>query len=328
LETYQSFEESVTRMERFLGVRPEVIAHDLHPGYLSTVYAGARGDAIKIGVQHHHAHVASVMAEHGLAGPVLGVAYDGTGYGTDGTAWGGEVLVADYERFERFATFRPLALAGSDTAIRQIWRIALALLDDAFDGAAPLDASSLFKQIPTRQVNVVRQMIARGVNAPLARGVGRYFDALGALALARPVSRYEGQIATEWNLIADPAETGLYPFSIARDGLPYTLDLRPLVRAAVADLAAGDPPATISAKFHNAIVAATVEMVRSAADRFGRLPVVLTGGCFQNARLAEGVHRELSADFAVYLHRNVPPGDGGIALGQALVADAIARRAG
>jgi hydrogenase maturation protein HypF len=325
LETLRSFEESIARMERFLGVHPEIIAHDLHPAYLSTRYALARPEPLKIGIQHHHAHVASAMADNHLSGPVFGVAYDGTGYGTDGTAWGGELLLADYEGFERLATMRPIALAGSDTAIRQVWRIALALLDDAFDGAPPLDALRLFRDVPPRSVGVVRQMIARRLNAPLAHGVGRYFDALGALGLNRPCAQYEGQVALEWNLAADPMEAGRYPFVLDRAAAPWMIDLRPMVREAVADLTAGCCASAVSARFHNTMVAATLELVRTAAQRFGRLPVVLTGGCFQNARLAEGVLAGLAGACPAYMHRNVPPGDGGIALGQALIADAVLR---
>jgi hydrogenase maturation protein HypF len=325
LETYASFEEAIGRLERFLRVRPEVIAYDRHPGYLSSAYALARPEAAKVGVQHHHAHVASVMAEHGLEGPVIGVAYDGTGYGLDHTSWGGEILVATYKAFERVATVRPVALAGGDTAIRQPWRTALALLTDAFDGAPPLDAIPLFRSIAARDVRVVRQMVAGGVNAPLAHGVGRYFDAVGALVLSRAVSRYEGQIALEWNLAADPRERGCYTWKFDDGAAPWMIDLRPMVREIVGDLMAGRPAGVISARFHNTLAIATAETVRRVSRAHGRYPVVLTGGCFQNARLAESVLAELEADFTVALHGEVPPGDGGIALGQALVADAQTR---
>jgi hydrogenase maturation protein HypF len=325
LGTFRSFEESIARMERFLNVQPAVIAHDLHPGYLSTTYALARPEAVKVGVQHHHAHVVSVMAEHGLAGPVLGVAYDGTGFGTDGTAWGGELLCAERARFERLATFRPIPLAGGDTAIREVWRLALALLDDAFESAPPLDALRLFRRIPAEHVTLMRQMIAGGVNTPRARGVGRYFDALGALVLNRTESRYEGQVAMAMEFAADAAEAGRYPYVIHRNASPWEIDLRELVRAAVADLLAGRAAASIAARFHNTIVAATAECVRAAARQVGKLPVVLAGGCFQNARLSESVLAALSPEFDVYLPRTVPPGDGGIALGQALIADALVR---
>lgn len=326
LETCRSFEQSVARMERFLRVTPAIIAHDMHPDYVSTRYATARSEEIKIAVQHHHAHIASAMAEHGLSGPVIGVAYDGTGYGTDGTAWGGEVMLARYDGFERMATWRPIALAGGDAAIRHPWRIALALLEDAFDGKPPLDAFPLFAAVPHQDVAVVRQMIATCFRSPLARGVGRYFDGIGALVLERPHSRYEGQIALEWNVAADPAEDRRYGFEVDRTQMPWTLDMRPMVREVVHEVIAKVPAPIISARFHNTMATATADLVRSAAAVHGRLPVVLSGGCFQNPRLAESVAQVLSSRFAVHLHSRVPPGDGGIALGQAVIASAIARR--
>lgn len=313
-ETYASYQESIERLQTLVGIRPEVIAHDLHPSYLSTVYALERPEPIKIGVQHHHAHVASAMAEHGLSGPVLGVAFDGTGYGTDGTAWGGEFLIADYAGYERIATFRALPLAGGDLAVREVWRIALAALDDAYEGDPPL--GSFFEGLP---VALVRRMIATGLNTPRARGVGRWFDALGALAMRRPVSRYEGEVATAWNLAADPGERRVYPYVIDPSG---EIDMRPLVRATVDDLAAGRSVAVISAKFHNTLAAAVSEIVHNVSS----LPVVLTGGCFQNALLVERIVEALAGGPPVFLHREVPPGDGGLALGQALVADAAVRK--
>ena len=325
LETYRSFEESVARMEKFLRVQPAIIAHDLHPDYMSTSYALARSELTAIAVQHHHAHVASAMAEHGLSGPVIGVAFDGTGYGTDGSAWGGEVLVARYETFDRVATLRPILLAGGDAAIRQPWRIALALLRDAFGGNAPLDDLTLFDRVAASDVAVVRQLLVGRFRSPLAHGAGRYFDGIGSLVLTRPSSRYEGQIALAWNGIADPAETSRYGYDVDQQPSPVEIDFRQMTREIVRDVLAGTPPSTISARFHNTLVVATADAVREVAQIHGHLPVVLTGGCFQNARLAEGLKRQLSGKFNVYLHRQVPPGDGGIALGQAVVAAAIAR---
>ena len=302
------------------------MAHDLHPEYASTLYARERPEAVKIGVQHHHAHVASAMAEHRLEGPVLGVAYDGTGFGTDGTSWGGELLLCEQDGFERLATFRPIPLAGGDVAMRQVWRIALALLDDAFNGRPPIGVFPVFAALPQKRVELVREMTRRRIQSPLARGVGRYFDALGSLFLSRPDSRYEGQVALEWNMTADPREDGAYRFALdAEDGLP-TVDLRPMVRDATADFRAGESPGRIAARFHRTLAHATGSLVRTAAGRLGPLPVVLTGGCFQNALLAELVVADLGTDFRVYLHGDVPPGDGGLALGQALVAAAVARR--
>jgi hydrogenase maturation protein HypF len=328
IETYESFEQNIARAERMFRVKPEVIAHDLHPGYLSTKYAQTQVVETKIAVQHHHAHVASAMAEHGLEGPVIGVAYDGTGYGTDGTAWGGEILIARYDGYMRVATFRPVPLAGAEAAIRHPWRIALALVDDAFEGEADLDPFPLFSTRSAGDVHVARRMIATRLRSPLARGVGRYFDAIGALVLGRGDARYEGQVALAWNVIAKPAEEGTYDFDLDRSQAPWTLDLRPMVRQIVRDMTDGTAAPTISARFHNTIAAATGAMVRAVAAEYGALPVALTGGCFQNDRLAEGVVRELGHDFTVYLHERVPPGDGGIALGQAVVAGAMVRRLG
>jgi hydrogenase maturation protein HypF len=325
VETLESFEGAVRRLERFLRLSPRVLAHDLHPAYLSTRYARDRATAEglrAVAVQHHHAHAAAAMAEHGLPGPVLALAWDGTGLGTDGASWGGELLFARYDGFERLATFRPVALAGSDRAIREPWRVALAALDDAFGGDPPLAALPLFGAVPARDVATVRRMIATGLNAPPAHGAGRLFDAVGAIALSRPASRFEGQVAMALDAAADEAETGRYPFALDLDAAPWQLDWRPLVTAAVADLLAGAAAGSVSTRFHRALATAAAELVRAAAARRGRFPVVLTGGVFQNARLAGLVAGELSPGFEVYLHGQVPPGDGGIALGQAAVAAA------
>jgi hydrogenase maturation protein HypF len=323
---FRDYQASIERLSRFLAFTPEIVAHDLHPDYLSTRYAQERSGACTIAVQHHHAHVASVMAEHGLEGPVFGLAYDGTGFGTDGAAWGGEILHATYEDFTRMATFRPIALAGGDAAIRQPWRVAFALIQDAFGGEAPIDALPVFGRIPREDLAVVARMIARGVNAPPAHGVGRYFDAFGALLLDRAASRYEGQIALELNMAADPAEIRRYEYEIDQAGTPWQIDLRPAVREAVFESLGGETVSLIAARIHNTLSAASVDVLRAMSRRVGRLPVVLSGGCFQNARLAESIAAALEPEFRVYLHRRVPPGDGGIALGQAVVAAAKARR--
>jgi len=324
VEACRDYEAQIDRLTRFLGIRPEVVAHDLHPDYVSTAYARMRPEPFKVAVQHHHAHVASALVEHGFEGPVLGLAWDGTGYGTDGTAWGGELLLVRPEGFERLGTLRPLPLAGGDEAIRQVWRIALAALEDAFDGEPPLEELALFRAVPPRDVAVVRQMIAKRLRSPLAHGAGRYFDALGALGLARPRSSYEGQVALEWNLVAGAPDSAGYDFAIGEQGGCLEVDLRSTVRGAVADLIGGCGAARVSARFHETLAEAASAMVGEAAAEHGRLPVVLTGGCFQNARLAEGVRRRLARSHDVRLHGEVPPGDGGIALGQVLVADAVA----
>ncbi len=333
-EACASYESSVTRFQRFVGIEPEVLAHDLHPDYFTTTYAADRARASmpgleRIAVQHHHAHVASAMAEHGIDEPVIGVAWDGTGYGLDGTAWGGEILIARYAGFERFATFRPIRLAGGDRAIREVWRIALALVDDAFDGDPPLDRIEVLSRVEDTRIAAVRRQIATQLNAPLAHGIGRYFDAVGALLLARPESRFEGQVAALLSFAADEAEHRPYPFEIdAAAAAPspvhprIVIDLRPMVREVVGELLAKRSVATIAARFQATLVAAGAEAVRLAQHHAGRLPVVLTGGCFQNAQLADGLSRALRPACDVLVHGEVPPNDGGLALGQAMVAAA------
>jgi hydrogenase maturation protein HypF len=319
--TLKAFEAAIDRMKEFIGVQPAVVAHDLHPDYFSTRYALAQADVRTVGVQHHHAHIVSAMAEHRMSGPVVGVAYDGTGYGTDGTSWGGEVLIATQRSFERFATFRPIPLPGGDQAIRQPWRVALALLDEAFDGEPPLHAIPLFRAVPRKAVDAVRRMVARNFNTTPARGIGRYFDAFGALILGLGDARYEGEVAFRWNMIAGD-DSGRYPV-VVRDGeAPWEVDLRPTVKAAIDDLIAGTSASVISARFHNSLASVTIELARAALSLHGEMPVVLSGGCFQNARLTESIVDALPA---AVMNRVVPPGDGGIALGQAIVADALLR---
>ena len=321
---YDAYVESIARWEHLLDVRPEIVAHDLAPEYPSTRYALSRDEGVRhVAVQHHHAHIAAVMAECALEGPVLGLAYDGGGRGTDGASWGSELLLTTYGGFTRIATFRPLRVSGQALAMREPWRIALALVDDAFAGDAPVDAFPLFSRLAPPQLASARTAAReRGI---AMHGIGRYFEGFGALLMDKPTASYAGQIAFPLNMAAEPSERGRYRYEINRHGSPWELDLRPAVRDAVFEFVGGEPVARIAARVHNTIAAASVDLVRAASRQYGRLPVALSGGCFQNARLAESVLGDLSPGFQVFLHRRVPPGDGGIALGQAVVADAIAR---
>ena len=334
LETFDAFEAAVARLETFLSFRPEVIACDLHPQYLSTRWARQRADALGVPlveVQHHHAHAAGAMAEHGLPGPALALAWDGTGLGVDGAAWGGELLLveAGRARFERLATFRPLPLAGGDQAIREPWRLALAAIRDTFGDLAVLADLPMFDGVPEPLAGNVVQLLQTGLHAPLAHGAGRAFDVAAALALGRTEARFEGQLAMALEGALDPGAAGAYPFAIIageRGQQPGdVLDLRPLWRALVRDVADHAPAGAVAARFHRALVAAGAELVRRALRRTGPLPLVLTGGCFQNAALVEGLREALAGVVEVYQHETVPPGDGGIALGQAVVADAVLR---
>jgi hydrogenase maturation protein HypF len=207
--------------------------------------------------------------------------------------------------------------------MREVWRIAYALLYDAFDGNPPVDSLPLFDDVAPESIRIVSQMIERSLNSPRARGVGRYFDGFGALALRRPVSTYEGQIAIAWDHVANDAVEEAYPFALDRSTSPMEVDLRPAVRAVVEDLVSGVSPRDASGRFHNTVVTVTVEVVEALLADLGSVPVALTGGVFQNARLAGGITKKLSNKVQVLRHAEVPPGDGGIALGQALIADAF-----
>ena len=323
LETYESFTSAIERFQRFVDICPELVACDMHPDYLSTMYAEQRREPV-IRVQHHHAHVAAVMAEHGLTGPVIGLAYDGTGYGLDGTSWGGEILLATLCGFERLATFRPIALVGGDRAVQEPWRVAVALLHDAYDGAVPDAALALLGCVSAHDRDQMLGLVHKQVQVSLARGVGRYFDGFGALFLDRRTAAFEGQVALQWNQVASEAVERSYPFDLAQTPTPTEIDLRPAVRAAVADRLAGVPVADIAAVFHNTLARATAAAVVQAAAVVGALPVVASGGVFQNARLAEAVRAALTS-MDVRFHAQVPPGDGGLALGQVVVADAVGR---
>lgn len=299
---------------RFLGARPERIACDLHPDYGSTRIAeeiAARWGAPLIRVQHHHAHVAACMAEHALDGPVLGLAWDGSGLGTDGTLWGGEALVVGAAGFPRIGHLRPFSLPGGERAIREPRRAAVGLLHEIFGprfqehlGADPSDG-------------VLARMLARGVNAPRTSSVGRLFDAVAALAGIRMQATFEGQAAMELETAAEGSqEEDAYPLPLAA-GEPAVFDWEPLVLALQEDLRCGVEKAVISARFHNALVNAA----EAIAERVGLRQVVLSGGCFQNLRLSSAIRQRLSErGFEVYMPRLYPPNDGGLSLGQAFVA--------
>jgi hydrogenase maturation protein HypF len=325
-EALDAFENAIARLEAFTGTRAELLAHDLHPGYAGTRWARARRDRTAVGVQHHHAHLAAVLADAGFVGPAFGLLWDGTGWGPDGCAWGGELLLGDAGASERLATFRPLRLAGGEAAIREPWRLALAAVDDAFDGEAPLEALSLFANLDVGQRTAVRRLLRSDAGSVAAHGVGRWFDAIGALVLESPIAGYAGEIALAWNAAARGRYGTPYPFAVDRTLLPWQIDLRPMVRAVVADLVSAKSAGEIAARFHETLAAAAEALLRAVAPEHGSRPVALSGGCFQNALLVERVAARVAAlGLDVIRHRDVPPGDGGIALGQVVAADAVVR---
>jgi hydrogenase maturation protein HypF len=316
-ETLRSFREGIAHFQELFAVTPEVIAHDLHPDYLSTAYALEREGVELRGVQHHHAHLAAVLAEHGETGPAVGAIYDGTGYGTDGTVWGGELLVGGLEGFERAGHLRAVRLPGGERAVREPWRMACAWLAEATGDPAPAIPGPLVGRVDPERWAAVARIAQQGLAAPVTTSVGRLCDAVAALCGLRPEVTYEGQAAIELEALADPRERSAYT-------LPYAdgqLDPRPTIRAALADLAAGASPATVSARFHGALATATVHgCVEVAAARDIDL-VVLAGGVFQNRLLLESVAAGIhAAGLRVLTPERLPPNDGAISYGQAAIA--------
>ena len=305
-----AFADAIARLEALLGVRPQVVVHDRHPDYRSTRWALASGLPC-VAVQHHHAHVAACLAEHGRSERVTGVAFDGTGLGDDGTLWGGEILDADLAGAARVASLRPLALVGGEAAIRAPWRLAAAALRDAGES---LD---LLREVAPAERARVAALLATDL-PPRAHGAGRWFDAVAALLGIGGAVSYDGQAAAQLEAVAGPADAA--PFELALSPTwPGELDLRPAIRELVRELRRGTAAAVLAARFHATMARAIV----LACRRAGRSTVVLTGGCFQNRRLLAGAVAGLTADgFEVLTHQQVPPNDGGLALGQAAIASA------
>jgi hydrogenase maturation protein HypF len=318
-ETLRSFTEGIEHFEELFAVEPEVVAHDLHPEYLSTKYALERAGVATLGVQHHHAHLAACLAEHREEGPAIAAIFDGTGYGTDGAIWGGELLVGDARDFRRAGHLHPVRMPGAERAIRQPWRMACAWLLETLAAEPPLP-SPLAAQVSAQQWRTISELAAGGLASPLTTSAGRLFDAVAALCGIRAEVNYEGQAAIELEAAANPSVRDAYP-------LPGTeiLDARETIRAMLADLGAGVPVPTVAAKFHNAVAEGAARACAEIAGREGIGLAVLSGGVFQNRLLLERTAEALEgAGLEVLTPRLLPPNDGGIAFGQAAVAAARA----
>jgi hydrogenase maturation protein HypF len=322
-ETLRSFTEGIEHFGRLFAVEPEIVAHDLHPEYLSTKYALDLDGVELVGVQHHHAHLAACLAEYGEAGPALGAIFDGTGYGPDGTVWGGELLLGDLRSFRRVGSLLPVALPGGERAIRQPWRMACSWLSAAVEGEPQLPAS-LAGRVEPRAWAQVHRLTVTGTAAPATTSMGRLFDAVAALAGIRAEINYEGQAAIELEAACDPHERGSYPISVSGGtGAPLVIDPRETILAVAADVLAGLGPAVTARRFHRTIARATVDACASLASAQGAEVVVLSGGVFQSRLLRESVSDALTAaGLRVLVPERLPVNDGGISYGQAAVAAA------
>jgi hydrogenase maturation protein HypF len=334
-DAYRAFLRDISLYEQLFSIHPLVIVHDFHPDYASTRYAIQRAEEESksesgsnrrvrlIGVQHHHAHMACCMAEHGLLDPVIGVSFDGTGYGTDGNIWGGEFLVGDYRKFRRAAHLSYVAMPGGDQAIREPWRMALAHLLDARESE-----DLLSPRVNSTALRTARKMIDQHLNTPLTSSAGRLFDAVAALAMERDRVSYEGQAAMEleW-LAADVAKDYAYPFELNLESEKEThedtwvVDTRSIIKSVAQDIRGGTQAKVIARRFHTTTVQLIVSVCEKLRGSTGLKKVALSGGVFMNALLAREVGEELrSRGFEVYCHRLVPPNDGGLCLGQLAIA--------
>lgn len=320
--TIASLGETVSRFTALLQIEPEVIAHDLHPDYLSTVFAAGFAGLPKVAVQHHHAHMASCMAENGLEGEVIGVIFDGTGYGPDGTVWGGEFLLGDYRGFRRLGHFRQLPMPGGDAAVREPYRMAIAALHQIYGADLFKLPHACLGEVAVQDRPLFIRMLERGINSPLTSSCGRLFDAVAALLDVRCRISYEGQAAIELEALAEQGVAGAaYPYELVADPVGWQLDFAGMIAQVSAEARSGRCRSDIARTVHATLAVATVDLCSTIRAAHGTERVVLSGGVFQNRLLTENIVALLNEKgFQVFVHRLVPPNDGGVALGQAMIA--------
>jgi len=317
VEVYESFEHGVKHLSRLFRVEPQVIAHDMHPGYFTTRYAEDISELPHVPVQHHHAHIASCMADNFLTDrKVIGLSFDGTGYGTDGKIWGGEVLLASYADFKRIAHLEYLPLPGGDAATRSPWRIAVGYAE-----ALGLDIEGLpfINSLEPQVVDIVRKQVQKKLNAPETSSMGRLFDAVACLAGVRNDVTYEAQAAIEMEVLSKPFLAGANPYPIEIDN--FDIRVAEMLKQVVADVRSGKSVGWIGARFHQTLSTLVVDVCKQMRDQFGVNEVALSGGVWQNQVLLDLARAGLAQnDFVVYAHRQTPANDGGLSLGQAAVA--------
>jgi len=333
-KTLQYYEQMLQRFKKLFGISPKIVAHDLHPDYLSTQYAlditRGKPKIMRVPVQHHHAHIVSCLVENKVRGKVIGVAFDGIGYGADGNIWGGEFLVADYRDFRRIAQLKYLPLPGGDKAVDEPWRMAVSLLVDAFGKRIPrIDFMDKWK----KKIPIIREMVEKRVNTPLTSSMGRFFDGVSSLLGICDVNTYEGQAAMELESVAQllsaSSESLLaqnYRYEIGEEKQTFIVEPAWIVRGIIEDLNMGVPTSVIAYKFHNSIADIIKEVSLKIKERTGIGRIALSGGVFQNRLLLGLALKKLTErEFICYYQRKVPPNDGGISLGQAIIANEIVK---
>lgn len=318
LEVYDSFKKTISHLMSILEITPKLVAHDLHPDYYSSRFASEQAELEKVGVQHHHAHFASCLAENG-GGSAIGVIFDGAGYGLDNKIWGGEFLVGDYQEFQRHGHIQYQPMPGGDLATKEPWRMALSYLMSLYGES--IEDLRIFPNISDLEWQLVSQAIQKKINSPLTSSCGRLFDAVAAILGLREKVSFEGQAAMELEMIADPGQSLVYPVHITPQNGQLIIDVKPLIESVLKDHLNGIGAAVISGRFHASLANIVEEVCSDLRRKNGLNRVVLSGGVFQNCLLTEMSKSRLeSSGFKVLTHSQVPPNDGGLALGQAVVA--------
>jgi len=318
---YRAWTNAIDHFQRLLAITARVVAHDLHPDYRSTAYAQRLDGVRLVPVQHHHAHIASCLADNGIDARVIGVSWDGTGYGTDGHVWGGEFLLADLEGFERAGSFREVAMPGGEAAVREPWRMAAALLQAAYGDAMDELDLGFVRRLDRTVWRRLTRAVEQGVNAPLTSSVGRLFDAVASLLDLRDRVDFEAQAAMELEALAEPEADRVYAVGLQEKDHGLVVETSEIVRGVVEDILAGTRAEQVGSRFHATLANVIVRACGRLRERSGLERVALSGGVFQNLRLLrltlDGLRR---SGFHVYTHHQVPPNDGGLALGQAAIA--------
>jgi hydrogenase maturation protein HypF len=322
--TFMRYQNTIAELKKFLKITPEIIAHDLHPDYASTRYALAQSNAKKIAVQHHHAHIASCMAEHKINRPVIGICWDGAGWGTDGNLWGGEFLLADYKGFTRKAHLAYIPLPGGAAAIKEPYRVALSLLHSCFNDKLTSLKLDVLKYIGNLKLNILLKMINQGLNCPQSSGMGRLFDGVASIIRLCDINTFEAEAAIELERIArKSSDDGTYPYKLAQEENTHIIDYRPLVREIATEYNFKQTKAIISRRFHNTLVDIALKICLLITEDTKTKQVVLCGGVFQNKLLTKLLVPQLkSTGFEVFLPKRISPNDSSIALGQILIANA------
>ncbi len=327
LEEYDNlvrYQDTVSALSKQLGITPQIIAHDLHPYYVSTRYAKQQEGVELIAVQHHHAHISSVMAEHKIKQPVIGICWDGTGFGTDGHLWGGEFLVADYSGFKRRGQLAYLPLPGGSTAIKEPYRVALSLLYATFGEQLTSLNLNVLNYIGRARINILLKMIDNKLNCPLSSGMGRLFDGLASIIRLADINSYEAEAAIALEQAAGKSsDKRVYPYNVLKENGRYIIDPRPMVKIIVGDIKKEAAHSLICRRFHNTLADMALKVCRLMADETGIMRVALSGGVFQNKLLVSQLAPMLAANgFEVFLPERLSPNDSSIALGQVMVANA------